>query len=186
MNIRPHPTRLWGLMALASLLGLALAGCGDDDPAGPSPASIPELFGTQLLQADGATVGPEALAGKPLIGIYYSSAGCPACAGFTPILLDTYHQLREDGRSFEVVLVSLGISEASLLDYMVDSGMPWLAMPPQSNKATALVQRYNVRWVPTLVIIDSEARLVSLTGREGVTELGTAAYDAWLTASGGG
>ena len=46
------------------------------------------------------------------------------------------------------------------------------------------------RWrgfgVPTLVIIDGDANTISMTGREQLTQSGTATYEAWLAASGGG
>jgi hypothetical protein len=143
------------------------------------------LFGNQLYRADGSPVSVQVLDDAAVLGIYFASVGCPACAGFTPLLVEAYNQLREDGRSFEVVLVVLGVSEASLFEYMVDSDMPWLAVSPQSGKANSLVQRYDVRWVPTLIIIDGAANTISLTGREELTQRGIAAYDDWLAASAG-
>ncbi|MFC1659887.1 thioredoxin-like domain-containing protein [Gemmatimonadota bacterium] len=154
-------------------------------PTGPEPASLSELFGNQLYRADGSAVGVGILGDDDVIGIYFADPGCPACRAFTPILVDAYDRLREDGRSFEVVLVTAGISELALFDFMVDSGMPWLAISSQSSRANALAQRYDVRWIPTLVIIDGAANTLSLTGREELTLSGAAAYDAWLAASAG-
>ncbi len=171
--------------AVAALTGCAVSGCGGGGPAGPKPTSLSDLFGNQLYKADGSPVGVGALDDTAVIGVYFASPGCPACGGFTPTLVGTYDQLREEGRSFEVVLVSPGISESSLFEYMVDSGMPWLAVSSQSSRANALVQRYDVRWIPTLVIIDGALNTISLTGREEGTQSGTAAYDVWLAASAG-
>lgn len=130
-------------------------------------------------------MGVQSLLGTDLIGIYFASPTCPACGGFTPLLLEAYTQLREDGRSFEVVLVSPGISDAALLAYMEESGMGWLAVSSQSKQANTLVRRFNVRWIPTLVVIDSEGNIVSLSGREEVTVHGAGAYDDWLAARAG-
>jgi hypothetical protein len=179
------PSSTWAPL-LALLLAVTFSGCGDDDPVGPSPASISELFGSQLYRADGIPEGTQILETKTLIGVYFASPGCPACGAFTPLLLDAYLQLQEAGRSFEVVLVSLGVSDATLRQYMVETGMPWLAVSPQSEQANALVQRYNVRWVPTLVIIDNAGSTVSLQGREEVSEHGSQAYEIWLAARSGG
>ena len=165
-------------------MGCAASGCGGDGPTEPQPASLSDLFGNQLYKADGTLVGVGVLGGTAVTGIYFASPGCPACGGFTPVLVDAYNQLREDGRSFEVVLVSTGISNSSLLEYMVDSEMPWLAVPSQSGRANAIVQDYNIRWVPTLVIIDGSLNTISRTGREELAQAGTAAYDAWLAAGG--
>ncbi len=173
-------------MAAVLLFGCAASGCGGDGPTGLGPTSLPELFGDQLLMAEGSTVSVGTLASTPLIGIYFADRACSACGGFTPLLVDAYSQLREDGRSFQVVLVSPGISMASLLEYMVDSEMPWLAVPPGSDRTNALIQRYNVRWIPTLVIIDGAARTISLTGRNEIAAKGTGAYDDWLATRAGG
>lgn len=172
-------------LAVAALAGCALSGCGGDGPTGLKPASLSELFGTQLYRADGSQVGLGALDGKTLIGIYFASAGCPACGAFTPVLVEAYNQLQEEGQSFEVVLVTSGISEAALFQYMTESGMPWLALSSQSQKVSALQQRYDVRWVPTLIVIDGAGNTVSLTGREDVAEKGAAAYDVWVAGSAG-
>jgi hypothetical protein len=169
----------------AVLIGFASSGCGGDDPSGPELASLPELFGDQLYTAEGSPVNVRVLNDTPIIGIYFASVGCPACGAFNPILVEAYNQLEEDGRPFEVVLVSLGISDSALFEYMDQSGMPWLAVSPQSSEANALVQRYDVRWVPTLVMMDGAGNTISLNGREEVTQRGAGAYDDWLAAIGG-
>jgi thiol-disulfide isomerase/thioredoxin len=175
----------WKAIAVAVLIGSASSGCGSDGPTEPKPVSLPDLFGTQLLRADGSTVGVAALSGVPVIGIYFASPGCPACTAFTPTLIDVYNQLEDAGRSFEVVLVTLNVNNSALLAYMVDFGMPWLAVSAQTGKANALAQRYNVQWVPTLVIIDGAGRTISLNGRQEVTQSGVGAYDVWLGAGSG-
>ena len=172
-------------LAVAILSCLAVSACGDSGPQEPSAASVPDLFGSQLYRADGSTVGIEALDGVAVIGIFFASHSCPACGGFTPLLLSAYEQLAEDGQSFEVVLVSLGASESMLLDYMTDWGMPWLAMPSQGSLANRLAKRYDVRWIPTLIIIDSQGNTISVYGREELAQEGVAAYDGWLASAGG-
>jgi len=67
---------------------------------------------------------------------------------------------------------------------MVDSEMPWLALSPQSSQANGLLQRYDIRWVPTLIIIDGSGVTISTTGREDLTENGAAAYETWLASAG--
>jgi hypothetical protein len=170
----------------ALFLACGIFGCDSDGPTGPKPASLSELFGNDLRRADGTSVGIQALDNTPIIGIYFADPGCPACGGFTPLLVEAYDQLRRDGRPFEVVLITLGISDSTLYEYMTDSGMPWLAVSPVSSKAYALVERYNVRWIPTLIVIDDEGATVSTSGREEITQSGAGAYDAWLAASSGG
>jgi hypothetical protein len=169
---------------MAALSACATFGCGSDGPTEPESVSLSDLFGNQLFKADGSSVGLAGLEGAAIIGIYFASTGCPACAAFNPILVDAYNQWNAQGKSFEVVLVTAGESLAELLDYMAESNMPWRAVSPQSNKANYLAQRYNIRWVPTLVIIDAALKTISLTGREELTQTGPAIYDVWLAAGG--
>jgi hypothetical protein len=126
------PERSWTfvarVVAVAALVGSVVFGCGEDGPTGPQAASLPDLFGDQLFRADGSPVGVGTLNDTAIIGIYFADPGCPACAGFTPILVNAYDQWREEGHSFEVVLVTPGISEASMFDYMAEFGMSWLAV----------------------------------------------------------
>jgi len=186
MRYTDSKTRGLRALAVATLMGCVVSGCGDDGPTALGPASVQELFGPQLHRADGSPVGIQALDGVSVIGIYFASPGCPACGAFSPLLIEAYEDLQEEGRSFEVVMVSLGITESVLFDYMVEFQMPWLAVSPQNSKAQDLVQRYDVRWVPTLVIVDHAGQTLSLNGREELTLDGTAAYDRWLAAGGGG
>ncbi len=159
------------------------AGCDGDSPAGLPPPSLPELFGDELYRADGSVVGLEVFDGVPVIGIYFGAGSCSACAPFTPLLVDAYHLLEEDGRPFEVVYVSSDASEAAMFSYMQDSGMPWVAVPWRGAKARALVDRYGVRWIPTLVVVDGAGKTISLDGRDELYDKGAAAYDDWLAAS---
>jgi thiol-disulfide isomerase/thioredoxin len=172
-------------MVLGVILFSWLGAC-DSTVAPPPPASLSELFGSTLVLADGTVVGIEALEGKALIAIYFGARGCPACAVFTPLLVDAYEELREAGRSFEVVYVSSDGNAESMHQYMLDAGMRWLALPWGGSHSAALGQRYGVRWIPTVIVVDGAGATVSLKGYEEVASRGAAAYDDWLARSGGG
>jgi hypothetical protein len=186
LNLTRSRTNCWRTIAVAALSACALTGCGSDDPTEPKPITLSDLFGSQLFKADGTQVSVGALGGTPLIGIYFASPDCPACAGFTPTLVDTYNQWEGESRSFEVVLVTSGVDESDLFEYMVDSNMPWLTLPARSSRVAPLVQRYDIRWVPTLVVIDAATNTITVTGREEVVQQGAGIYDAWMAAAGGG
>lgn len=185
-RFRTRGLRAGTLLSLLCCTCFTASGCGSENPTEPEPTTLPELFSNQLYRADGSAVGIQSLEDTPLIGLYFASPGCPACGAFTPLLVNAYHQWEEEGRSFEVVLVVLGISDADLFDYMTESNMPWLAVSSQSGQANSLAQRYDIRWVPTLVIIDDATNLISRNGREELTQRGSAAYDDWLAERAGG
>jgi nucleoredoxin len=171
-------------MVLAVIFFSWLGGACDSTVAPPPPASLSELFGSTLLMADGTAVGIEALEGRAIIAIYFGARGCPACAAFTPRLVDAYEEIQGAGKSFEVVYVSSDGSAESMHQYMLDAGMRWLATPWNGSHSAALGQRYGVRWIPTVVVIDGAGATVSLKGHEEIANRGAAAYDDWLARSG--
>ncbi len=172
---------------LTILMCAIVASCGTDSPVGPPPPeSLAELFGEQLLRANGTSVGIEEVEDKTLIAIYFAAQGCPACGQFTPLLVDAYHEIRQADRSFEVVLVSSDGSQEHMLAHMTDSSMPWLAVAWGSTEASGLGQRYGVRWIPTVIVVDGAGKTVSVDGRDEIAALGAGAYDQWLARSGGG
>jgi nucleoredoxin len=172
-----------GLLVVA--LGLCLAACGkDDSPLEPLPPVPPaELFGEVFYHADGSTAGIESLQDREIIGIYFATRTCPACVGFTPLLVNFFNQLRQAGKSFEIVFVSLDPSVGIMFSYMVDYSMPWLALPWAGDHAVDLTRRWDVRWVPTLIIIDRAGHTLSWDGRADINAKGVQAYDDWLARS---
>lgn len=173
---------IWTLLVATGVCAGLVAACGDDGPTEPAPASLVELFGDTLHRAGGSVEGIEQLEGIALIGIYFGSHQCPACASFTPTLVHVYDQLQDE--SFEVVYVSLDPSEVSMFSYMTESRMPWFALPWGGPHSSALLERYQVKWIPTLIVIDGAGRTVSWNGVGEVSDDGAAAYDDWLARSG--
>jgi len=173
-----------GKIVLVVLCCSLVASCGGDDGGtvlGPiPPATVPQLFGDVLYRADGSEVGIEAVENKPIIGIYFAAGWCPACAGFTPVLISAYEELEQAGKSFEVVFVSSDASSEDMFAHMTARGMPWLALPLGGTKANALKLRYGVTTIPTLVVIDAEGSTITTDGRIDVALDGAAAYDDWL------
>lgn len=182
-------TVLGKIVLTAICVGL-LASCGETeqviDPPDPlPPASLLELFGTELFLADGTVLGNGAVADKAIVGVFFSTSWCPACEAFTPLLVDFYEELEQAGKSFEIVWVSFEASTDEMFAYMVDASMPWLTLPLRGVKAEGLIQRYGVEVVPTLIVIGNDGSTISLNGRGEVVEKGAAAYDDWLALSGG-
>jgi len=175
---------------LTGLAACLLASCGSsptdsgvsgDLPGGDHP-SFEDLFGPALVRADGSQVSLRAVQDKALVGIYFADPSCPACAAFTPLLVSAYEELMAAGKSFEIVLVSVGGGSAEMFAFMQRYGMGWPAVPYDPAKLLTLLQRFGVEWVPTLVVIDSERNVVTKTGREDVVAAGAGAYDVWSAA----
>lgn len=145
----------------------------------PAPASgLQKLFGNKLIKADQQEVPVDSL-GDRKIGIYFSASWCGPCRAFTPKLVETYQQLGQEGKPFEVVLVSSDRSEDAMLRYMKDAGMPWLAVPFSAKEREDLMKKFDVNGIPRLVVVSASGKTLSDNARGDVMERGIKAYDKW-------
>jgi nucleoredoxin len=124
-------------------------------------ASLEELIGTELVDAKGNKVETSSLAGK-VIGLYFSASWCGPCKMFTPGLV----KLRDrNDDKFEVVFVSSDRSAEDQEEYMKDYDMEWPAIPYDSPLRGQLGAKYEIRGIPSLVIVDDQGNLITKDGR---------------------
>lgn len=124
------------------------------------------LFGPTLL--DGSRqISSDCLMSKGCVGIYFSAHWCPPCRGFTPQLAAIYEQLKDAGKSFEVVFVSSDQNQDGFDSYFNE--MPWKALPftDQQHKQQ-LSNQFGVRGIPFLVLLDSSGNIITKDGRSQV------------------
>jgi nucleoredoxin len=124
-------------------------------------ASLEELIGTELVDAQGDKVETSSLQGK-VIGLYFSASWCGPCRAFTPQLLE-FRDRNDD--KFEVVFVSSDRSSEDQQAYMKDYDMEWPAIPFDSPLRQELGAKYGIRGIPSLVIIDDQGNLITKDGR---------------------
>ena len=172
------------LCCLSASCGSDITGddCCSDLPGGDSP-TLTDLLGTVLYTADGSQTGLLPIQTKDVIGIYFASRSCPACGAFTSELVAVYDEIRGAGKSFEIVLASVDPPAVDLSAYMTQYAMGWLALPLGSVKITELITRYDVEWIPTLIVVGSSGKTITKTGYEDVLMRGASAFDIWRAAS---
>jgi len=124
-------------------------------------ASLEELLGPELVDADGNKVELSSLQGK-VIGLYFSAEWCGPCRAFTP---DLVRAASGSSNDFAVVFVSSDRSAADQTKYMKGYRMKWPAIPYDSEKRRELSGRFNIRGIPALVIIDDQGNLITDQGR---------------------
>jgi nucleoredoxin len=125
------------------------------------------LFPDGLLSAEGEAVSLNALKGKEVVGIYFSAHWCPPCRKFTPELVK-YRDSQPD--DIEVVFVSSDKSEEKQFEYMKETGMKGPTVKYKSDSAKALSEKYEIRGIPTLVMVDGNGELLTREGRKMVTD----------------
>jgi nucleoredoxin len=112
-------------------------------------------FGESLVTKDGVRPTEEVVAGKKLIGIYFSAHWCPPCRGFTPVLGEFYDTLKdEDENTLEIIFASSDSDQGSFDDYF--KSMPWTAIPfSASGIRQELGSKFSVRGIPTFIILNA-------------------------------
>jgi thiol-disulfide isomerase/thioredoxin len=136
------------------------------------------LMGGRTLepaQGGGVRVPTEAaLHGKTVL-LYFTASWCPPCRRFSPALVALYEAAKAEGSAFEVVMVPWDHDEQALRQYARTHDMRWLAVSWEDRElADELSLRFDVRHVPTVVVLDVDAagaaRVLSTEGRTEVLE----------------
>jgi len=120
--------------------------------------------GVDLLSGSGGTVPADSLNDKDVIGIYFSAQWANQDRMFTPILADYYKNYDGSDTKFEIVFVSLDMSETTFRQYFDE--MPWLALPFNRAKTYQLMSKFNVRATSTLVLVNNKGEVIRTDGRD--------------------
>lgn len=144
-----------------------------------SNASLEGLLGPALITAEGQTVSTGELQGK-VIGLYFSAEWCPPCRTFTPVL----EKFREANKAdFEVVLVSGDGSAKAQQAYMQKYSMEWPAIPFEAPQRNGAFDRFGVRGIPALVVVDANGKLLERDGRGQIANNPADFRPRWLPAA---
>jgi nucleoredoxin len=141
--------------------------------------AVPQMYGSKLVAPSGKTVSTKVLAGKT-VGIYFSAHWCPPCRAFTPELGKLYRQWRKQKKNFQIVFVSSDRSQKDMFNYMKETKMPWLGIPYQSSAHSNIDKKFQVRGIPSLIIVDSKGNIITKDGRSDVMRSGANAINQWL------
>ncbi|KAL7538633.1 hypothetical protein ACHAXR_008705 [Thalassiosira sp. AJA248-18] len=111
----------------------------------------------------------EALAGKKVVGLYFSADWCGPCKQFTPDLVNFYDKMnarRGKQDEFEIVWISRCRTVDDFGQYFTQ--MNWLALPPNEamgQRGQKLGELYKVQSIPTLVLLDEIGNVITTDGR---------------------
>jgi len=146
------------------------------DTAGDA-APFASMLGNKLQSSAGTVDTASALAGKT-VGLYFSAHWCPPCRGFTPALSKAYTEHLK-AKGLEIVFVSSDRDTSAFNSYFGE--MPWLALPFSARKIKEqLSEKFGVRGIPTLVVLQSDGTIVAKDARAKVTSDPTG--KSWLPA----
>mmetsp|Transcript_237 Transcript_237/g.327 ORF Transcript_237/g.327 Transcript_237/m.327 type:complete len:316 (-) Transcript_237:120-1067(-) len=116
----------------------------------------------KLTNKAGGQVPNSELGGK-VVALYFSAHWCPPCRGFTPKLKQFYEEVNGSGSNFQIVFVSSDKSEAEARDYFTNDHGDWLMV--DSAQKGPLSEKYGVRGIPSLIVIDSAGTSIAPDAR---------------------
>lgn len=153
--------------AVAAAPGIAVPAAAAQGTPGGHWAET--MLGPQLLTcSQGSLPTQQALNGAAVVALYFSAHWCPPCRQFTPRLAAALAQ--NAWPQMAVVFVSSDRDAGSFLQYFAE--MPWLALPFESPARQLLGATFQVRGIPSLVVLDAQTgRQLSADGRGDVMRL---------------
>lgn len=123
-----------------------------------------------LLAHSSPTQVPVASLMGKTIGLYFSAQWCVPGNKFTPKLISIYQKIKEmltkddvDHQDFEIVYVSSDRNEIEFNSQF--SSMPWLALPFGDIAIKNLAKYFDIRGIPSLVILGPNGKTVTKNGR---------------------
>ncbi|GAB2222950.1 hypothetical protein Droror1_Dr00017082 [Drosera rotundifolia] len=127
-----------------------------------------------LVTKDGSKVLVSELMGKT-IGLYFGAYWCPPSRIFSTQLIDAYNKLIADNSTpFEVIFISTDRDHDEFDNSL--SAMPWLAVPYEDKTRQDLKRIFEIKGIPTLVLIGADGKLISANGRSLVSAYGALAF----------
>ena len=136
------------------------------------------FFGDLFIDHEEKEYDAGSIEHKKLLGLFFSAHWCPPCRNFTPVLKEFYEAIKKQyPHDFEVVFLSFDQSLEQFREYYKD--MPWKAFPFGDARIKAFCSKFDVKDIPTLIILRPDGTLVSSEGRHEVTVHGTEACNKW-------
>lgn len=144
---------------------------------GEESTGLGALLPAVLHNAKGEEVALDSLKGKT-VALYFSAHWCPPCRAFTPSLVK-FRDAHAD-QDFEIVFVSLDNSEGEKKTYISEMDMKWLTVPGASSpEAQKLAQKFQIRGIPSLIVLGPDGSVVTENGREDVMIAPDKALQKW-------
>lgn len=132
----------------------------------PGLPSEGDAFYVEGTTVDGQPFSSSMYAGKVVLVDFWAT-WCGPCKAELPNVLANYQQYHD--RGFEVIGISLDEDRQALAQFIVEQQIPWVNLFSNDSKATGwkhpMAQYYQVKGIPTVILVDREGRVVSAAAR---------------------
>jgi nucleoredoxin len=113
-----------------------------------------------------------------LYGIFFTASWCSPCELFAKELIDIYNNANEGIRNIEIIQINYEKEEYMFKVNIADR--PWVFLPHNDQRATELKEKFNILYIPVFVVYKSDGTIISVNGRQDISNEGIAAIDKWL------
>lgn len=143
------------------------------DEAKRQEGKLEHLF-TNGIDSKGEKICSSELVGKT-IGLYFGANWCPPCRDFTTQLIEAYNDIAKNkDQEFEVVYVS---TDRDVKEFELGlTKMPWVAIPFNDKTRQDLCRIFEVKWIPTLIILGPNGKTITTNGRKLVSLYGAKGF----------
>jgi len=141
----------------AILIAIGIYGALTSKPAPSDPLDL------TFTATDGSTVDLASLRGKVVLLDFWAT-WCPPCRGEVPNVVAAFNKYHAQG--FEVVGVSLDEDRDALNQFTAANGMTWPQFFDGQGWDNSLAQRFSVRSIPQMWLLDRQGRVVTKNGRD--------------------
>ena len=142
-----------------------------------SPVIEDSFFGAHFTSRAGEQT-PEAIQQHPIICLYFAARSSPPCRIFTPVLLNFYREVNMVEKRLEIIYVPRDKESDGFLAFM--NQMPWLAIPFEDERILEFKRKYNIKGIPSLVVLGQKGEMITLEGRKDIIQKGEEAFDSWM------
>ncbi|CAI9295829.1 unnamed protein product [Lactuca saligna] len=143
------------------------------DEAKRQEGKLEHLF-TNGIDSKGEKICSSELVGKT-IGLYFGANWCPPCRDFTTQLIEAYNDIvKNKDQEFEVVYIS---TDRDVKEFELGlTKMPWVAIPFNDKTRQDLCRIFEVKWIPTLIILGPNGKTITTNGRKLVSLYGAKGF----------
>ncbi|KAK6750275.1 hypothetical protein RB195_002328 [Necator americanus] len=126
------------------------------------------LANVPLKRRGADKVSVDDLKGKMLL-LYFSAGWCRSCRMFTPKLKKFYEELDDvERKNVDVVWVSRDKEPADQLEYYEKAMPAWCYVPFGDPNIAGLLEKYGVKVIPALKMVNDKGKVLSETVRADV------------------
>ncbi|KVI04395.1 hypothetical protein Ccrd_017292 [Cynara cardunculus var. scolymus] len=107
--------------------------------------------------------------------LYFGAHWCPPCRDFTTQLVEAYNDIiKNANQEFEVIFISTDRDHKEF-DLSLTK-MPWLAIPFDDKSRQDLCRIFEIKWIPSLILLGPDGRTISTNGRAMISLYGARGF----------